>query len=98
VIRLDKDTPALFFSAETGGVSGWTIRFALLRPGPGKDLDNLFLSDTSVSNQSQHAFWNDSAISEAPIFMTADYVFGPNEGHYGEHRYIISAYVFADGF
>ncbi len=30
--------------------------------------------------------------------MTADYVFGPNEGHYGEHRYIISAYVFADGF
>ena len=25
--------------------------------------------------------------------MTADYVWGPDESHYGEHRYTISAYV-----
>jgi hypothetical protein len=27
------------------------------------------------------------------MFVTATYVSGPDEGHYGEHRYIISAYV-----
>ena len=47
----------------------------------------------SVSNQSQHAFWNDPAISDAPIFATADYVWGPDEGHYGAHRYIVSVYT-----
>ncbi len=29
--------------------------------------------------------------------MTADYAPGPNEGHHGEHRYIISAYFFVGG-
>jgi hypothetical protein len=35
VIQIDKDTPALFFSAAGGGVSGWIVHFALLRPGIG---------------------------------------------------------------
>ncbi len=55
----------------------WIIHFALLRPGTGKDLRYLFMSDMSVSNQSQHAFWSESAISDAPIFVTADFVWGP---------------------
>jgi len=37
--------------------------------------------------------WNDSTISDAQIFVTADYVWGPDEGHIFEHRYIISLYV-----
>ena len=93
VVQLQKDMSALFFSAGSGGVSGSLIHFALLRPGSGNDLQNLFGSDTSVSNQSQQAFWSDSTISEAQIFVTANYVWGPDEAHYGEHRYIISAYV-----
>jgi len=91
-IQLEKDRPALFFSAEAGGVSGWEIHFFLLQPGTGKDLEDLF-SDITVSNQSQHAFWNDSTISDAPIFLTAQYSWGPDDGHYGEHRYIVSVYV-----
>ena len=55
-------------------------------------MENLFFSDTSVSNQSEHAFWNDSTVSDSPIFLTADFVWGP-ESHYEEHRYIISVYV-----
>src|SRR6266496_2857974 len=39
VVRLEKDIPALLFSAASGGVSGWAIHFALLRPGGGKDLE-----------------------------------------------------------
>jgi len=94
VVQVTKNMPALFFSVDSGGVSGRQIHFALLQPGTRKDLQNLFLSDTSVSNQSQHAFWSDSTLSDAQIFVTADYVWGPDEAHYDAHRFIISAYVF----
>ena len=93
LVQVEKDKPALLFSAETPGTSGWQVHFALLRPGSEKNLQNLFMSDPSVSNQSQHAFWNESAVSEVPVFVTADFVWGPSESHYVEHRYIISAYV-----
>jgi hypothetical protein len=91
VIRLGKGGFALFFSAASGGTSGWTVHFALLRPGTGNQLDDLL--DVSVSNQNRHAFWYEPAISDAPIFVTADYQWGPNEGHYSPHRYVISAYA-----
>jgi hypothetical protein len=92
IINLDKSSSAVFFSAATGGVSGWQVHFALLVPGTGKDLQDL-LPDVAVSNQNQHEFLTDLAISDAPIFITADYIWGPDEGHYGEHRYRISAYI-----
>lgn len=92
IVPFAKEGPALLFSAASGGVSGFGTYFALLRPRAGKDLQNLFL-DISVSNQSQHVFWNDSSISDAPIFVTADFEFGPSESHYSEHRYTISAYT-----
>jgi hypothetical protein len=93
VVQLEKDVPALLFSAASGGVSGFQIHFALLRPGTGKDLQNLFISDMELANQNQHAFWTDLSISDAKIFVTAEYIWGPEEGHYGKHRYIISAFV-----
>lgn len=93
IVQLKKDTPALFFSAETGGVSGWEVHFALLRPGTGKELENLFVGGIFVSNQNQHAFWSAPAVSCQQIFVTAEDVWEPGEGHYGEHRYIISSYV-----
>lgn len=93
VVQVQKDTPALFFSAESYGVSGWQIHFALLRPGTGKNLEDIFRSDTSVSNQSQHEFWTDPSISDAQFFVTADYVWGPDECHTCTHRYIISTYA-----
>jgi hypothetical protein len=93
VVQLKKDLPAILFSAETGGVSGWEIHLALLRPGTGNTLESLFVPDISVSSQSEYAFWSDSAISATQIFVTADYVWGPDEGHFGEHRYMISTYT-----
>lgn len=92
LVQLDKNTPVLLFSVETGGISGWGIHFALLRFGMGKDLEDMF-PDITVSNQSQHAFWADAPIYDAQIFVTAEYAQGPDDGHYGEHRYIISVYV-----
>ena len=94
VVQLSKDMPALLFSAASVGGSGFAVHFALLRPGMGKDLEDLFLSGVEVSNESQHAFLIESTISAAPIFVTADFVWGPDESHHDEHRYMISAYVF----
>lgn len=96
VVQLGKDMPALLFSAESVGGSGWQIHFALLRPGGGKGLKNLFASDLAISDLSQHAFFDDSSISGASIFVTAEFVWGLDEGHHDEHRYIISAYVRKD--
>lgn len=94
VVQLEKNASALLFSVDSwAGGSGSQIHFALLRPGRGKDLQDLFLSDMSVSNQSEYAFWNDFSISDAQIFVMANYVWGPDEAHYDNHRYIISAYV-----
>ena len=97
IVQVDKATPAIFFSAASGGTSGWQIHFALLRPGPGKEFENLFPSQLTLSSQSQHAFWTDPSISGAAIFVTADYVWGPGECHLCPHRYIISAYTWQSG-
>jgi hypothetical protein len=93
IIQLNKDESAILFSAESGGTSGSRIYFGLLRPGTGKDLDNLFISDAEVSNQSEHEFWNEPGLSDSLIFLMADYVWGPSESHYSDHRYMISTYV-----
>jgi hypothetical protein len=93
IVQLKKGLPALLFSTASGGVSGFMIHFALLRPGSGKDLEDLFGSGVSVSNQSQHAFWMEPTISDAPFFVTADFIWGPDESHYSPHRFVISAYV-----
>jgi hypothetical protein len=93
VVEVTKNLSALHFSADGGGVSGIPVFHALLRLGQGKDLDNLFRSGLSLSEQSQHVFWKVPSISDAQIFVTAEYVWGSNESHYGLHRYIISTYV-----
>lgn len=93
LVQFEKDTSALLFSAATGGVSGWGVHFALLRPGTSKNLQDFFFDDMSISNQGQHALWNEPEISATPIFVTAEYVQGPDESHYGKHRYMVSAYV-----
>jgi hypothetical protein len=93
VVEIKPGLPALFFSAESGGTSGWGVHFALLRPGRTKYLQDLFLFNAEISNQGQHAFWNEPSVSESKIFVTADEVGGPDEAHYDNHRYIVSAYL-----
>jgi len=92
VIRVDKYTSALLFSATSGGVSGTATRFVLLRPGSGTELRNLF-PDISISDLSQQTLWNNASISDAPIFLTAEELYGPDETHHSPHRYKISAYI-----
>jgi hypothetical protein len=93
LVQVEQGLPALLFSAASGGVSGYGLHFALLHPGQGKELEDLFLSGISISSQSEHEFWNLPDFSDAQIFVTAEYVWGPDESHYSEHRYIVSTYT-----
>ena len=93
-VQISKDVLAMFFSASTYGVSGFAIHHALLvRSKMGDALDNLFASETDTSPQSEDGFWNVPVVSDFKIFVTADYVWGPDECHTCPHRYLISAYV-----
>jgi hypothetical protein len=92
-VRINSNLSALYLEVASGGVSGFAIQSFLLRPGTGANLEDLFGSDTRVSNQSQREFWDEPGISEAKVFVEADYVWGPGEAHYDSHRYMISAYV-----
>ena len=92
VVELRKDMPVLFFSAASCGGSGWAVHFALLSPGLLKEIPDV-LPNVTVSNQSLYTFWKEPSLSEGQLFLTANFEWGPDEGHYGEHRYTISVYV-----
>lgn len=92
LVEVTKGEPALFFSVATSGVSGYRIHLALLRPTE-TDLQDLLMTDASVTSQSQHAFFTEPSISDAPFLITADYYWGPDESHFSPHRFVVSAYV-----
>jgi hypothetical protein len=101
VVELRKGEQALFFETATGGVSGWSIHFALLtfcdrNRSPWckvDELKDLLPREFGISNQSQHDFWELPEISDSKIFLTATFVWGPREAHYSDHRYIVSVYA-----
>ncbi|HEV2202182.1 MAG TPA: hypothetical protein VGR73_20370 [Bryobacteraceae bacterium] len=97
VVELKKGMSALFFSAASGGVSGFAIRYAILQPGAGKDLEDLLWSGSdsgvTLSDQSEDALWKEPSISEAPIFLTAERFWGPEEPHFGDFRFMVSTYL-----
>ncbi len=92
VIQIDKETPAILFSAASGGVSGYSIHYALLTQAADGKLQNLFPSRMKVADQSQHGFFLRPEISPAPIFVTADFVWDLNDSHHGAHRFVVSVY------
>jgi len=93
VVELQRNLPALLFSASTNGVSGFEIHFALLRPQPGSELQDLFAPNVEISSQNQHAFIKYPIFSAAKIFVTADYVWGRDESHFSPHRFLVSVYA-----
>lgn len=92
LIQLTIGEPAILFSSENYGMSGWGVRFALLRLNQKNRLEDLLPRDIIVSNQSQHAIWDEKVVSNSKIFVTANCLWGPDEGHFGQHRYLISTY------
>lgn len=81
----------VLFMASSGGGSGTTFRLALLRYSTTGSLDDL-LPRTLVDNQSDYALWEEPNLSSMPILLTADFLWGAMEAHYGDHRYTVRAY------
>jgi hypothetical protein len=73
-VELNKGMFALLFSATSPGADGSVDRLALLHPGEGSDLEDLFRGGVPISNFGDYAFWVEPFGSEVPIFVTADYV------------------------
>ena len=91
-----RNKSGILFAADSGGVRGFRIHYALLTPGSGKTLDELLPGGVVLFNQNQSVFWSEPDLSDAKIFVTADAFGGPGEAHYGQHRYEISAHVWLD--
>lgn len=80
----------VLFSADSGGGSGSTDRFALLRYRRNYPLYDL-LPEIELSNQSDHALWDVPSVSPMPLLATADFLW-EGGAHYGSHYYEIRAY------
>ena len=101
VIDLSKGEQAMFFEVASGGVSGWSVHFALLKfcdqeQSPGctlNELGNYLPDDVSVSAQSRHAWWEVSEFSDSKIFLTADWVWSPGGTKNSAHRYNVSVFA-----
>lgn len=86
----------VLFSADCGGGSGSSTRFALLRYEQDGSLRDL-LPELMLTNQSDHALWDVPAVSDMPLLVTADFIWEGLEGHYGPHFYEIRVYRYNPG-
>lgn len=93
IVQIDKNSPAILFSAESYGAAGWEIHIALLIQESGNKLVDLFHNQVTRPNQGQHRTFIDPEISPAPILLTDSYIWGMDEGRFSPHRYLISSYL-----
>ena len=92
----DRNSVLLFDSMFSGGGSGTLTRYAVLREdcaGPVTHLTNV-LPYVALTNNSDHAVWNESEISPYPLLVTADFIwdFDAGETHFSQHRFTIAAW------
>src|SRR5450756_497353 len=90
-VTLPSGGSLILFHANSGGGSGSSDRFVLLRYESDGHLNNL-LPSLILSNQSDIALWDIPSVSSMPILATADFIWEGMEAHYGRHFYQIRAY------
>lgn len=88
----------LFSATFSGGGSGTLTRYAILRSeslGASPRLINL-LPGVALTNNSDHAIWNDRKLSPFPLFITADFIwdFEAGESHFSQHRFLVKVWRF----
>lgn len=92
-LKLNGGGAVVFFNANSGGGSGSSDRYVLLRSEPDRHFKNL-LPEIIVSNQADVAAWDLPTASPMPVFLTADYLWEGMEGHYSSHFFEIRIYVY----
>jgi hypothetical protein len=83
----------LFTAVASAGGSGSSTTLALL-DNEKQGLTNLFPSQFFLKEVSSYQFWTDAAVSDALIFVTADFVWASDECHFCAHRYTIGTYAY----
>ena len=88
------DSWLLFSATFSGGGSGTLTRYAILRKD-GSHLINL-LPEVALTNNSDHAIWNEPELSKYPLFVTADFIwdFKTGETHFNKHLFNIEVWQF----
>ncbi|MEF9440000.1 hypothetical protein OWS73_09585 [Burkholderia sp. 1B3(2022)] len=84
----------VFFSGMfSGGGSGMLERVAVLRVGATGKIENLMpiVTETEMADR---AMWNLPEVSPYPLFVRADYVWGKDEDHFGQHFFDVDAWMF----
>jgi hypothetical protein len=82
----------VFFSATfSAGGSGTLERIAVLRYERDGSIKNL-MPYVAVTDVSQRAMWNLPDVSPFPVFVDADFIWGKDEPHFGDHFYRVEAW------
>jgi hypothetical protein len=92
-IKLNGGGSVVLFNANSGGGSGSSDRYVLLRSEPNQSFKNL-LPEITVTNQADVAAWDMPSVSPMPVFLTADYLWGAMEAHYSSHFFEVRMYVY----
>jgi hypothetical protein len=94
MVPLREGFDALLFKADAWAGGSGILRTMSLLVGRGGSLANL-LPDIALTNQSEYRLLKETAISDTALFVTADYVWGDGESHFGRHRYRVTVYSFS---
>ena len=93
IVRLSTTQQAVLFSAvASAGGSGTLTMLALLDLENG-NWENL-LPPVAITNQGQYIVWRERSVSNADLFVTADFIWGEGETHFSEHRFRVTTYAF----
>lgn len=89
-----KGQELILFSATFSGCgSGTLTSYALLMRKDGEFVN--LLPKMELTNQSELRLWSLPSISNLPVVMTADFIWGSGETHFSTHRYVVRTYVFS---
>jgi hypothetical protein len=91
--KLNGGGSVVLFNANSGGGSGSSDKYVLLRSEPDRHFKNL-LPEIIVTNQADVAAWDLPSVSPMPVFLTADYLWGAMEAHYSSHFFEVRVYVY----
>jgi hypothetical protein len=99
-LPLAKGGSWVFFSAIfSGGGSGTLTRLAVLRyvsNGPNGRIENL-MPWVGATNVSESAMWTLPDLSNYPVLVRADFIWGDGEVHFASHFYKVEAWKFDPG-
>jgi hypothetical protein len=92
-IKLSAGGSLVLFHAYTRGGSGSTEMYVLLHSDPDGRLRNTS-PKVFVSNLGDVAMWDLPTVSPVPVLVTADFIWGDGEAHYGDHFFEVRMYVY----